>query len=141
MPPKTSPDILCSCLNCAASPLIIRPPIPSSIQFLYSSVCSSVVAAVVDLPSLVSPAKTAVAAKVPAQTSTRNLGDALIIRSISIPKQRVHLRTVNGFVTARRPTRALRQEVGVIGVSDKYSAGLCLLLEVALQAKRCVAFV
>ena len=47
---------------------------------LVLSGCSSVVAAVVDLLSLVSPARTAAAAKIPAQTNKRNLQNALIYR-------------------------------------------------------------
>ena len=35
----------------------------------------------------------------------------------------------------------MRQEVGVINISDKNMPGLLLFLEMALQAKRCVAFV
>src|SRR4029450_11926014 len=112
---------------------------PSSIQFLYSSGCSSVVV-VVALPSL-SPARTAAAAKAPAQTSKRNLRDVFIIGSTSIPEQRGYVRAVRLFVAASGPARSLRQEVGVIDIPDENMPRLFLLLEMALQAKSLVAFV
>jgi hypothetical protein len=39
---------------------------------------------------------------------------------------------VNGFVAARRPTRALRQEIIVIDVADENVSWDLLLLEMAL---------
>jgi len=57
-----------------------------------------------------------------------------------VPEQWVHLRAVNGFVAARRPTRALRQEIIVIDISNKNMSGDLLLLEMAFQAERLVAF-
>ena len=50
------------------------------------------------------------------------------------------MRTVNSFVAARRPTRALRQEGGMIDVSDENEPRELLLLKMALQTKSCVAF-
>src|SRR6266536_1624387 len=112
----------------------------SSIQFLYSSGCSSVAVAVIALPSVV-PARTAAAAKVPAKTSMRNLRDAVFITSRSISKQRRHVGAVRFFMAARRPTRSLLQEVRVIDVSNKNVPGHFLLLEMAFQTKRRIAFV
>ena len=45
------------------------------------------------------------------------------------------------FVAASRPTRSLLQEIRVIDVSDENVPGYLLLLEMAFQAKRRVAFV
>ena len=59
--------------------------------------------------------------------------------SKSIPQQRVDLRTVNSFVAARRPTRALRQEERRIGVSEEKEARDLLLMEREVQAEREVA--
>jgi len=44
-------------------------------------------------------------------------------------------------MAASRPARPLRKERGMIGVSNKNSAGLGLLLEMALQTKRRVPFI
>jgi hypothetical protein len=44
-------------------------------------------------------------------------------------------------MAARRPTRPLLQEIRVIDVSNKNVPGYFLLLEMALYAKRRVAFV
>src|SRR5262245_56466526 len=112
---------------------------PSWIQFLYSG--SSSVAVVTALPSVVSPARSAVAAKVPAQTSTTNLRGILIIRFTSVSKQRGHVRAVRLFMAASRPASSLLQEVGVIDISNENMSGRFLLLEMTLQTKRCVAFV
>lgn len=51
---------------------------------------------------------------------------------------RIHLRTVNRFVTAGRPTGSLRQAARVIGIANENSAGRGLLLKVALQTKRLI---
>jgi hypothetical protein len=45
------------------------------------------------------------------------------------------------FMAAGGPTRPLLQKIGVIDVSNKNVPGYFLLLEMALQAKRRVAFV
>ena len=60
---------------------------------------------------------------------------------MSVSKQRSHIRPVRFFMAASRPASSLRQEVGVVDVSDKNMARLFLFLEMAFQAKRCVAFV
>ena len=44
-------------------------------------------------------------------------------------------------MATRRPTRALWQTIGVIGIADENSSAGFLFLEVTLQAQRCVAFV
>src|SRR5215470_2120903 len=92
------------------------PPTPSSIQFLYSGASSVVVTA---LPSVVSPARSPVAAKVPAQTSTRNLRGVLIIKSMSVSEQRSHIRAVRFLVAASGPAGPLLQETGVVDVSNE----------------------
>src|SRR6266498_3813750 len=112
---------------------------PSSIQFLYSGASSVVV--VTAFPSVVSPARSALAAKAPAQTSTRNLRAALIVKSISISQQRGDVRAVRFLVAASRPAGSLLEEVGVIDISDENMSGHLLLLEMTLQAKGLVAFV
>src|SRR5438876_10725045 len=104
----------------------------SSIQFLYSSGCSSVAVAVIALPSVV-PARAASAAKVPAKASTRNLREAFVIASRSISKQRRHVGSVRFFMAARRPTRSLLQEVRVIDVSNENVPWYFLLLEMTFQ--------
>src|SRR5512133_2199512 len=115
------------------------PPMPSSIQFLYSGASSVVV--VTAFPSGVSPPCSALAAKVPAQINTRNLRAGFVIGSTSISKQRGHVRAVRFLVAASRPASSLRQEVGVVDISNENVSGLFLFLEMAFQAKRCVAFV
>src|SRR5512132_3987297 len=118
----------------------MTPPIASSIQFLYTSGCSSVAVAVNALPSLV-PARASAAAKVPAKTSTRNLREAVFITSRSISKQRRHVGAVRFFMTASRPTRSLLQEARVIDVSNENVAGYFLLLEMAFDTKRRVPLI
>ena len=44
-------------------------------------------------------------------------------------------------MAASRPAGSLLQEAGVINVSNENVAGLFLFLEMAFQAKRCIAFV
>ena len=53
----------------------------------------------------------------------------------------VHLRTVNRFVATSRPAGALRQARRVIAVANEDTSVASLLLEMALEAKRCVALV
>jgi len=48
----------------------------------------------------------------------------------------VDLRTVNGFVTTRRPARALRQPGGVVGIPNKNPPIDVLLLKMAFETKR-----
>src|SRR6266404_2974275 len=117
----------------------MTPPIASSIQFLYSSGCSSVAVAVIALSSLV-PARTPAAAKVPAKTSTRNLQQAVVITFGSISKQRRHVGSVWFFMAASRPTRPLLQKIRVIDISNENVSGYFLLLEMALQTQRRVTF-
>src|SRR5262249_49406062 len=112
----------------------------SSIQFLYSSGCSSVAVAVIALSSVV-PARTTAVAKVPAKTSTRNLREAVFITSRSISKQRRHVGAVRCFMATSRPTGSLLQEVRMIDVSNENVPGYFLLLEMAFYTKRRVAFV
>src|SRR6266536_2159458 len=113
------------------------PPTPSSIQFLYSGASSVVV--VTALPSVVSPARSPVAAKVPAQINTRNLRAGFVIGSTSISKQRGHVRAVRFLMAASRPAGSLLQEAGVVDVSNEDVAGYVLLLDRTFQPKRCVA--
>src|ERR1700747_1713389 len=108
---------------------------PTSIQFLYSSGCSSVAAATIPLPSLVSPARIPAVAKVPAQTSTSNLRGVFIIRLISVSKQRSHIGPVRFLVAASRPAGSLLQETRVVDVPNEDMPRCSLLLEMALQAK------
>src|SRR5215472_1391748 len=118
----------------------MTPPIPSSIQFLYSSGCSSVAVAVRALPSLVPP-RTPAAAKTPAKTSTRNLREAFVITLESVSEQWSHVRAVRFFMAASGPTRALLQETRVVDVSNENVPGNLLLLEMAFQTKRRAAFI
>src|ERR1041385_7849996 len=116
----------------------MTPPMASSIQFLYSSGCSSVAVATA-LASV--PARAPAAAKVPAKTSTRNLREAFVITSRSVSKQRRHVGAVRFFVATSRPTRSLLQETRVIDVSNENVPGCLLLLEMAFQTQRRVAFI
>ena len=45
------------------------------------------------------------------------------------------------FVASGRPARSLGEEIGVIGIADKDSAGDLLFLEMALQTKGMVSLV
>src|SRR5258705_9556301 len=118
----------------------MTPPIASSIQFLYSSGCSSVAVAVIALSSLV-PARTPAAANVPAKTSTRILREAFVIISRSIPKERSHVGAVWFFMTTGGPTRPLLQKIRVIDVPNENVPLYFLLLEMAFYTERRVAFV
>ena len=51
----------------------------------------------------------------------------------------VNLRPVNSFVTPGRPAGALGQAVGMIRIADEDSAGRRLLLEMTLEAQRCIS--
>src|SRR5882724_13591019 len=113
----------------------MTPPIASSIQFLYSSGCSSVAVAVIALSSLV-PARTPAAATVPVKTSTRNLREACVITSSSISKQRRHVGPVRFFMAPGGPTRPLLQKIRVIDISNENVPRYFLLLEMALQTQR-----
>jgi hypothetical protein len=53
----------------------------------------------------------------------------------------VHLRTVDRFVASGRPTGALRQPIGMIGIANENPAAHFLFLEVTLQTQGLVAFV
>src|SRR5215471_6462585 len=152
IPPNTSsPGNQCCSSNCARSPLVQVPPIPTSIQFLYS-VGSSVVVAAVDLPSLPSAttafgsfvvdgvsvpsaftsARVQEVAQRKAQRKNRNV-------LILISEVTVHLRAMDGFMAAGRPAGTLRQTSGVIGIADVNPAAGLLFLEVALQAEDCAS--
>src|SRR5262245_43739138 len=117
----------------------MTPPIASSIQFLYSSGCSSVAVAKV-FCSLV-PALAHAAAKVPAKTSIRNLRVAFVITSRSISKQRRHVGAMWFFMAAGGPTGSLLQKIRVVDVPNENVPGYFLLLEMALYAQRRVTFV
>ena len=51
------------------------------------------------------------------------------------------MRAVRSLVTPGGPARSLRKEIGMIDIADKDSSGNPLLLEMAFQAQRVVAFV
>jgi len=51
----------------------------------------------------------------------------------------IYLGPVDSFVTSGRPARALRQSVGVIGITNEDPTAGSLLLEVTLEAKRGVS--
>ena len=53
----------------------------------------------------------------------------------------VDLRTMHRLVAASRPAGSLRQEVGVVDISNQNYAGAGLLLEMALQTQRLVPLV
>jgi len=53
---------------------------------------------------------------------------------------RIHLRPVNRFVTTGGPARPLREPRRVVRVADENSARDRLLLEMALQTQRLIAF-
>ena len=59
----------------------------------------------------------------------------------SISKERGHVGAVRFLMAASRPAGSLRQEVAVIDVANENLPGLSLLLEMAFQTKRLVAFV
>ena len=57
-----------------------------------------------------------------------------------VPQVSVNLRTMDSFVATGRPTSALRQTSGVIRIANQDPARRGLLLEMALQAQRGIAF-